>query len=134
MNTPRCDAEITPIDGDTSYAATHCGRVEGHAPEKRSGLVEHQSYAALARKQKGVSTEEKEYDLQFSESAPNEYTSRNNAYVVVKVGKGVWKAYMDGRYQMTANSKAKAFKWAEHNAGKSNDHGFVYFGNVGPLE
>jgi hypothetical protein len=50
---PRCDAEIAPIDGDTSYTATHCGRVEGHAPQKRSGRIEHQSYAALARKRKG---------------------------------------------------------------------------------
>ena len=53
MNAPRCDAEITPIDGDTSYEATHCGRVEGHAPEKRSGRIEHQSYAALTRKRMG---------------------------------------------------------------------------------
>jgi hypothetical protein len=59
MNTPRCDGEITPIDGDTSYAATHCGRVEGHAPEKRSGRIEHQSYAALARKRKGSTLAER---------------------------------------------------------------------------
>jgi hypothetical protein len=132
MNTPRCDAEITPIDGDTSNAATHCGRVEGHAPEKRSGLVEHQSYAALARKQKGVST--KEYDLQFSQSGPFEYTSRNNAYIIRKAAKGVWKVIMDGRPMLTTNSKASAFRAAEHNMGKSADCFFVDFGNVGPLE
>jgi hypothetical protein len=62
---PRCDAEITPIDGDTSYAATHCGRVEGHAPEKRSGRIEHQSYAALARKRKGSTLADKVNDFDF---------------------------------------------------------------------
>jgi hypothetical protein len=62
---PRCDAEIAPIDGDTSYTATHCGRVEGHAPEKRSGRIEHQSYAALARKRKGSTLAAKVNDFDF---------------------------------------------------------------------
>lgn len=65
MNTPRCDAEITPIDGDTSYAATHCGRVEGHEPEKRSGRIEHQSYAALARKRKGSTLADRMNDADY---------------------------------------------------------------------
>lgn len=50
MTNDRCNAEITPQDGDTSFEATHCGRVQGHAPERRSGRVEHQSYKALERK------------------------------------------------------------------------------------
>jgi hypothetical protein len=76
---PRCDAEITPVDGDASYAATHCGRVEGHAPEKRSGRVEHQSYAALARKRKGSIRADKSngfhenVDLPKSEFAPGDH-------------------------------------------------------------
>lgn len=65
MDTPRCNADVNPIDGDTSYEATHCGRVEGHAPEKRSGRIEHQSYAALARKRKASTLADRMNDADY---------------------------------------------------------------------
>ena len=40
MNTPRCDAEITPFDGDTSYAATRKSEpTRRRAPERIAATV-----------------------------------------------------------------------------------------------
>jgi hypothetical protein len=85
---PRCDAEIIPIDGDTSYVATHCGRVEGHAPEKRSGRVEHQSYAALARKRKGSIRADKSNDFHGNVDLPKPEFAPGDEVFHPKYGQG----------------------------------------------